>query len=310
MTQQLTRYQKVRAIVEAIAAGEFSRKQINPQSNGYRAGLLHNAYTRAREHGIPEGRSEEEFLYSGGTLGDGVIEKMYRNLLRLRGQNPSATTKPPASLPRRTPPRVDRKATNELSPPGVSILQEELLALRQELRHEVEALRRTSLEAQQEAEALRQEVSTLRREREEADALRRQNATLQQALTQQQQEVETLRQERKKPWAVDCTQPWAVDCTQVDKSRVDYKFEKGDLYGFALTQRKAGAGLNYYWYAGRRFNGKLCWVFVGKDKSLAKEKIEAWLAKHQSRYAEDNTRSEQNQQRSEQGDLFDGLENF
>lgn len=48
------------------------------------------------------------------------------------------------------------------------------------------------------------------------------------------------------------------------------------LYGFTLQQRGTGTD-NKYWYAGKSFDGKLKWVYIGKDKNKASRKIESWL---------------------------------
>lgn len=330
-----SRQQKVKAIVLAIEAQEFSRNQIYPTSRGLRAGKLFESYQQARKRG----HTEDDELYSGGSIGDGVIDKMYQNLLALRGVE-QPTSEAPSNTPPK-PPQQTKKTREKTSgrkqqpppPPGVTILRQELSALRQQ----VEELHRGQHEIagqQQEAESLRREVEAIAPLREEIHCLRQQNEELQQALNTQQQEVEDLRQvtrESRRKVADLSAQieqhretenkggriyleshriekppldgGLRVDNT-VDK-KVDHRSEKEKLHGFALTQRKAGAGLNYYWYAGRRFNGKLCWVFVGKDKSKAKEKIEAWLVKR-GLLSEQETDQEQNQQ-NQQGDLFDGL---
>ena len=70
-----------------------------------------------------------------------------------------------------------------------------------------------------------------------------------------------------------------------NKKRVGFLFEiEEDLKGFTLSQRKTG-GKHAYWYAGKRVNEKLIWVYVGKDKSKAEEKIRAWLKKNEEKPA-------------------------
>jgi hypothetical protein len=51
---------------------------------------------------------------------------------------------------------------------------------------------------------------------------------------------------------------------------------KDDLQGFSLHQRKT-SGKALFWYAGKMIDGKQVWVYVGKDVSRAKEKINSWL---------------------------------
>ena len=76
---------------------------------------------------------------------------------------------------------------------------------------------------------------------------------------------------------------------KIDKI-VDSKLDS-NLHGFYLVQRKT-TGTELYWYAGKSIGGKQKWVYVGKDKSQAKAKIEAWLAKHPE------------PEREKQGELF------
>ena len=49
---------------------------------------------------------------------------------------------------------------------------------------------------------------------------------------------------------------------------------KEKVLGFSLYLR------NDTWYAGKRIANKLRWVYVGKDKSIAEEKIKAWCSKN------------------------------
>jgi phosphorylcholine metabolism protein LicD len=51
---------------------------------------------------------------------------------------------------------------------------------------------------------------------------------------------------------------------------------KDDLQGFSLHQRKT-SGKALFWYAGKMIGGKQVWIYVGKDVSRAKEKINSWL---------------------------------
>jgi hypothetical protein len=47
------------------------------------------------------------------------------------------------------------------------------------------------------------------------------------------------------------------------------------ILGWTPQLRKTG-GKAQYWYCGKRVNGKLLWVFVGKDLAHAEAKIKAF----------------------------------
>ena len=49
-----------------------------------------------------------------------------------------------------------------------------------------------------------------------------------------------------------------------------------ELYGFTLQERGTGTDKKY-WYAGKTIDKKLKWVYIGKDKNKASQKIEQWL---------------------------------
>jgi hypothetical protein len=51
---------------------------------------------------------------------------------------------------------------------------------------------------------------------------------------------------------------------------------KEGLHGFSLYQRKT-SGNGLFWYAGKMIDGKQVWIYVGKDVSRAKEKVNYWL---------------------------------
>jgi hypothetical protein len=57
------------------------------------------------------------------------------------------------------------------------------------------------------------------------------------------------------------------------------KMREKAYYGFTLNLRATG-GKEKYWYAGRKINGRMVWVYIGKDKSQAKERLETWFKKH------------------------------
>jgi predicted RNase H-like nuclease (RuvC/YqgF family) len=48
------------------------------------------------------------------------------------------------------------------------------------------------------------------------------------------------------------------------------------IFGWSLVQRKAGGGDNMYWYAGKSVNGKMKWIYLGRelDLKVARAKIE------------------------------------
>lgn len=50
------------------------------------------------------------------------------------------------------------------------------------------------------------------------------------------------------------------------------------IEGWTFSQRNTGSD-EQYWYAGKRINGKLKWIYIGKDKNKAELKIKNWLEK-------------------------------
>ena len=62
-------------------------------------------------------------------------------------------------------------------------------------------------------------------------------------------------------------------------NEVDNKASAMSVLGFTLQQRTTG-GNGRYWYGGRRFAGKLQWIYIGKDVSRAEAKIQRWLDAH------------------------------
>lgn len=58
---------------------------------------------------------------------------------------------------------------------------------------------------------------------------------------------------------------------------------KEKVLGFSLVQKKIISGEKEYqkWYAYKQIEGKLRWIYIGNDKSKAKDKINQWLEKNQ-----------------------------
>ena len=55
--------------------------------------------------------------------------------------------------------------------------------------------------------------------------------------------------------------------------------ETETVHGFGLYQRKT-TGDALYWYAGKKIKGKQRWIYVGKKKTHASQKIRDWLEKN------------------------------
>ena len=57
------------------------------------------------------------------------------------------------------------------------------------------------------------------------------------------------------------------------------KRETERIGDWILNLRQTG-GCSSYWYAGKMIDGKRQWVYVGKDKALAADKIRQWEEKN------------------------------
>jgi hypothetical protein len=67
-----------------------------------------------------------------------------------------------------------------------------------------------------------------------------------------------------------------AECGQL-KERLDRLNQKPlKINGWLIVQRKAGGGEYKYWYAGKSMDGKMQWLYLGKELNLtaAKAKIE------------------------------------
>lgn len=260
----MERYEKVKIIIDAIDSG-ISRKKIYPPANGRDVGKLHSAYEAAKKAGVA---NEGELYHGNGGVSDKLVDRMYENVLSLLSVTESPAQSKTISKPKNKKipiKKVPREKSPSSPPQGVFIvLQKQVAQLEQQLT------------------ATHQQVSDLEqkamRTKEELDNQCLQTTTLQEKVDALEKQRIFLQLENEDLWR------------QID-NKVDNESDQ-DLHGFCLTQRKAGTGLNKYWYAGKRINEKLVWVYIGLDKSKAEQKIEAWLTKHT-----------QTRDRS-QGDLF------
>jgi len=272
----MERHEKVKAIIQAIDS-RISRKKINPRSNGLHAGKLYKAYKAAKEAGV----TSEQELFHGGKIGDNLVDRMYDNALKAEVPKVSTpTTKKPVRK-KKTPSKSQKTPCKKLppsSPPGVSIvLQKQVSQLEEQLnttQQQVTALEEMASKTQQQLDYQKEQTMTLQETVEQLDNQR----------VHLQLENEKLQNELDNK----------VDIA-LDNESIIPESNTQELHGFCLTQRKAGTGLNKYWYAGKRINGKLTWIYIGPDKSKAEQKIEAWLAKQTREQA--------------QGDLFELVDN-
>ncbi len=62
---------------------------------------------------------------------------------------------------------------------------------------------------------------------------------------------------------------------EIQQKRQEKTREK--VLGFTLVQKSDHGKL--YWYAFKMYRKKMCWVYIGKEKSEARVKIEEWMTK-------------------------------